>query len=45
MSAVGLLIAVGIFAAMVLYTVSVIRDCQWQILTGESVFVCEIISL
>lgn len=31
----SLLVAVGIFAGMVLYTVSVLRQYQWKILTGE----------
>lgn len=31
----GLLVAAGIFAGMVLYTVSLMRQCELQILTGN----------
>ena len=34
-SMVAILIAAGIFAGMVLYSIAVIRDAQIRILTGE----------
>lgn len=39
MTAVALLVSVGIFAGMVLYTVLVLRTYQWRLLTGESLSV------
>lgn len=35
LTACSLLVAVGIFAGMVIYTISVLRQYQWYILTGE----------
>jgi len=42
LSMVAVLIAAGIFAGMVLYTLAVMRDAQIRILTGEiSVSTCD----